>query len=133
MSSCKHEIPVLARFLTKQVFQIPEKKHCIDLCLFKNSFISPGSKLQFKVQKICTTTRTCLFPDTLYSLIPHNEGQLERLVFLHLLFMFTGSQHPSLQLVPQLSSTDLPPATKSILKAPKSALKQRKINVPANA
>lgn len=86
MSSCKHEIPVLAGFLTKQVVQIPEKTNCTDLCLFKNSLISSGSKLQFKVQKICTTTRACLFPDTLYSLIPHNEGQLERLFYFASVF-----------------------------------------------
>lgn len=86
MSSCKHEIPVLAGFLTKQVVKIPEKKNCTDLCLFKNSLISSGSKLKFKVQKICTTTRACLFPDTLYSLIPHNEGQLERLFYFASVF-----------------------------------------------
>lgn len=48
--------------------------------------MSPGSKLQLKVQKICTTTRACLFPDTLYSLIPHNESQLERLFYFASVF-----------------------------------------------
>lgn len=86
MSSCKHEIPVLSGFLTKQVVRIPEKENCIDLGLFKNGFISPGSKLQLKVQKMCTTTRACLFPDTLYSLIPHNESQLERLFYFASVF-----------------------------------------------
>lgn len=133
MSSCKHEIPVLAGFLTKQVFQIPEKKHCIDLCLFKNSLISPGSKLQFKVQKICTTTRTCLFPDTLYSLIPHNEGQLERLFY----FAFVIHVHwLSASFTAAGASVKLhrsAPRHQIHSESTQTALKQRKINVPANA
>lgn len=131
MFSCKSEIPVLSGFLTKQVVQIPEKENCIDLCLFKNGLISPGSKLQLKVQKISTTTRACLFPNTLYSLIPHNESQLERLFYfasvfhIHWLSASLTAAGVSVQICP--------PTIYSTLKAPKSALKQRKRNGPANA
>lgn len=78
------------------------------------------------MQKICTTTRACLFPDTLYSLIPHNESQLERLFYFASVFHVHWLSASFVAAGAQLSSTDLPPAIKSILKAPKSPLKQRK-------
>lgn len=134
--SWKPTIPVLPGFFTKQNLSRCkiQKRKSVKFCASSLMvLISPGSKLQLKLQKILTTTKCLYFPwhtlfiDPTYWKLPWKTVLL-RIYLSHSLALSVPPCSWCLTKAPEIC-----PLFSSTLKAPKSALKQRKRNVAPNA